>query len=38
VATLSDREQEVLGLLGEPDLTNRTQAAILAHEAGLLEG
>jgi DNA-binding NarL/FixJ family response regulator len=66
VAALSDREREVLRLLGtgEPnaelarrlfvseatvktyvsrlltklDLTNRTQAAILAHEAGLLEG
>ena len=66
VATLSDREQEVLRLLGtgesnadlarrlivseatvktyvsrlltKLDLTNRTQAAILAHEAGLLEG
>jgi DNA-binding NarL/FixJ family response regulator len=54
VATLSDREQEVLRLLGtgessaektyvsrlltEHDLTNRTQAAVLAHEAGLLEG
>ena len=66
VATLSDREREVLALLGSGgsnaelarrlfvseatvktyvsrlltklDLTNRTQAAILAHEAGLLEG
>jgi DNA-binding NarL/FixJ family response regulator len=66
VAALSDREREVLRLLGtgEPnaevarqlfvseatvktyvsrlltklDLANRTQAAILAHEAGLLEG
>ena len=66
VETLSDREREVLALLGtgEPnaelarrlfvseatvktyvsrllaklDLANRTQAAILAHEAGLLEG
>jgi len=66
VAQLSDREREVLRLLGtgEPnaelarrlfvseatvktyvsrlltklDLANRTQAAILAHEAGLLEG
>ncbi|MGY1795872.1 response regulator transcription factor [Geodermatophilus sp. SYSU D00525] len=66
VATLSDREREVLTLLGSGgsnaelagrlfvseatvktyvsrlltklDLTNRTQAAILAHEAGLLEG
>jgi DNA-binding NarL/FixJ family response regulator len=66
VGTLSDREREVLRLLGtgEPnaelarrlfvseatvktyvsrllaklDLANRTQAAILAHEAGLLEG
>src|SRR4051794_27054805 len=66
VATLSDREREVLRLLGtgesnaelgrqlfvseatvktyvsrlltKLDLTNRTQAAILAHEAGLLEG
>jgi DNA-binding NarL/FixJ family response regulator len=66
VATLSDREQEVLRLLGtgesnadlarrlivseatvktyvsrlltKLDLTNRTQAAILAHEAGLLDG
>jgi DNA-binding NarL/FixJ family response regulator len=66
VAQLSDREREVLRLLGtgQPnaelarrlfvseatvktyvsrlltklDLTNRTQAAILAHEAGLLEG
>jgi DNA-binding NarL/FixJ family response regulator len=66
IATLSDREREVLRLLGsgEPnaelarrlyvseatvktyvsrllaklDLANRTQAAILAHEAGLLEG
>jgi DNA-binding NarL/FixJ family response regulator len=66
VARLSDREREVLRLLGtgQPnaelarrlfvseatvktyvsrlltklDLTNRTQAAILAHEAGLLEG
>ena len=66
VATLSEREQEVLRLLGtgesnaelarrlfvseatvktyvsrlltKLDLTNRTQAAILAHEAGLLEG
>ena len=65
VAQLSDREQEVLRLLGtgesnavlaqqlfvseatvkthvsrlltKLDLTNRTQAAILAHEAGLLE-
>jgi DNA-binding NarL/FixJ family response regulator len=66
VAGLSDREQEVLRLLGtgesnadlarqlfvseatvktyvsrlltKLDLANRTQAAILAHEAGLLEG
>jgi DNA-binding NarL/FixJ family response regulator len=66
VDTLSDREREVLTLLGSGesnaelarrlfvseatvktyvsrlltklDLTNRTQAAILAHEAGLLEG
>ena len=66
VAMLSDREQEVLRLLGtgesnaelagrlfvseatvktyvsrllaKLDLANRTQAAILAHEAGLLEG
>lgn len=66
LATLSDREREVLRLLGtgesnaelgrrlfvseatvktyvsrlltKLDLTNRTQAAILAHEAGLLEG
>jgi DNA-binding NarL/FixJ family response regulator len=66
VETLSDREREVLRLLGtgesnaelagrlfvseatvktyvsrlltKLDLTNRTQAAILAHEAGLLEG
>ncbi|TYP86583.1 response regulator transcription factor [Blastococcus xanthinilyticus] len=66
IADLSDREREVLALLGtgEPnaelarrlfvseatvktyvsrlltklDLVNRTQAAILAHEAGLLEG
>ncbi|MGY1781637.1 response regulator transcription factor [Geodermatophilus sp. SYSU D01036] len=66
VATLSDREREVLTLLGSGgsnaelagrlfvseatvktyvsrlltklDLANRTQAAILAHEAGLLEG
>jgi DNA-binding NarL/FixJ family response regulator len=66
VVTLSDREREVLTLLGSGesnaelarrlfvseatvktyvsrlltklDLTNRTQAAILAHEAGLLEG
>jgi DNA-binding NarL/FixJ family response regulator len=66
VATLSDREREVLRLLGtgesnaelgrqlfvseatvktyvsrlltKLDLANRTQAAILAHEAGLLEG
>jgi DNA-binding NarL/FixJ family response regulator len=65
-ASLSDREREVLRLLGtgesnaelagrlfvseatvktyvsrlltKLDLTNRTQAAILAHEAGLLEG
>jgi DNA-binding NarL/FixJ family response regulator len=66
VATLSDRERDVLRLLGtgesnaelarrlivseatvktyvsrlltKLDLSNRTQAAILAHEAGLLEG
>ncbi|MGY1605915.1 MULTISPECIES: response regulator transcription factor [unclassified Geodermatophilus] len=66
VAALSDREREVLALLGSGgsnaelagrlfvseatvktyvsrlltklDLANRTQAAILAHEAGLLEG
>jgi DNA-binding NarL/FixJ family response regulator len=66
IADLSDREREVLALLGtgdsnaqlarqlfvseatvktyvsrlltKLDLTNRTQAAILAHEAGLLEG
>jgi DNA-binding NarL/FixJ family response regulator len=66
IAELSDREREVLQLLGSGqsnaelartlfvseatvktyvsrlltklDLTNRTQAAILAHEAGLLEG
>ena len=66
LASLSDREREVLRLLGtgesnaelgrrlfvseatvktyvsrlltKLDLTNRTQAAILAHEAGLLEG
>jgi DNA-binding NarL/FixJ family response regulator len=66
VATLSDREREVLTLLGSGgsnaelagrlfvseatvktyvsrlltklDLANRTQAAILAHEAGLLDG
>ena len=66
VAALSDREREVLALLGtgdsnadlarrlfiseatvktyvsrlltKLDLANRTQAAILAHEAGLLEG
>ena len=66
MAALSDREREVLRLLGSGesnaelarrlfvseatvktyvsrlltklDLANRTQAAILAHEAGLLEG
>ena len=66
IAGLSDREREVLALLGtgapnaelarrlfvseatvktyvsrlltKLDLANRTQAAILAHEAGLLEG
>ncbi|OMQ16081.1 DNA-binding response regulator, partial [Modestobacter sp. VKM Ac-2676] len=66
VGALTDREREVLALLGSGDsnaelagrlfvseatvktyvsrllakldLTNRTQAAILAHEAGLLEG
>ena len=66
IAELSDREREVLALLGtgdsnadlakqlyvseatvktyvsrllaKLDLANRTQAAILAHEAGLLEG
>jgi DNA-binding NarL/FixJ family response regulator len=66
IGELSDREREVLQLLGSGesnaelakrlfvseatvktyvsrllaklDLTNRTQAAILAHEAGLLDG
>jgi DNA-binding NarL/FixJ family response regulator len=38
VATLSDREQEVLRLLTELYLTNRTQAAISPTRPALLEG